>query len=167
MIKHTILALLLSISFLGCSSKSDENVNIVPKLVVGKSISALTLNDQFQKAHTLNAATNKIVFAFSKDAAHTCNDYFATQTPTYLSEHHTEFIADVSAAPSIIRSIFIMPGLKKLKHTVLLLEDKTVAAPFRKGIDIHKITVISLHGATIKKIQTVSTDVELKKLIEE
>ena len=167
MIKNIILGFILSITFIGCSSKATEDVNVTPTLVVGKSISTLTLNDQFEKAHTLATSTNKIVFAFSKDAAHTCNDYFKTQTPTYLAQHNTEFIADVSAAPSLIRSMFIMPGLKEFKHTVLLLEDKTVAAPFRKGLDINKIAVVYLNGTTIEKIKTITTAADLKKLIEE
>ena len=167
MIKNIMLGFLLSAFFIGCSSKSADDVNVTPQLVVGKSFSALTLNDQFEKAHQINTATTKIIFAFSKDAAHTCNDYFKTQIPTYLAEHNAEFIADVSAAPSLIRSVFITPGLKEFKHTVLLLEDKTIAAPFKKGLDINKVTVVYLDGTTIKKIKTTTTDTELKKLIEE
>jgi len=167
MIKNIILGFLLSIAFIGCSSKATENVNVTPQLVVGKSLSTITLNDQFEKAHTIAPQTSKIIFAFSKDAAHTCNDYFKMQTPTYLSEHNTAFITDVSAAPSLIRNIFIMPGLKELKHTVLLIEDKKMAAPFKKGLDINKVTVVYLNGNTIKEIKTLTTDAELKKLIEE
>ena len=166
MMKNIILAFVLSVSFLGCSSKTDENINVTPQLVVGKSISALTLNDQFEKPHTLKSDTRKIIFAFSKDAAHTCNDFFKLQTPTYLAEHHAEFIADVSAAPSLIRSMFITPGLKEFKHTVLLLEDRKVAAPFKAGQDIEKIAVIYLNGTSIEKIETLTTADALKKVIE-
>ena len=167
MIKNIILGFLLSIALIGCSSKATEDVNVTPQLVVGKSLSTITLNDQFEKAHTIDAKTSKIVFAFSKDAAHTCNDYFKMQSATYLSEHNTVFIADVSAAPSLIRTVFIMPGLKEFKHTVLLFEDKKMAAPFKKGLDINKVTVVYLDGTTIKEIKTITTDAELKKLIEE
>ena len=165
--KSIITGLILSVMFLGCSSKATEDKNIVPNLVVGKTLSSITLNDQFEKSHTVSPDTYKIVFAFAKDSAHICNDFFKTQKPTYLSEHHTAFIADVSAAPSLIRSMFIMPGLKDLKHTVLLLEDKNIAAPYKKGLDINKIVVVYILNKEIKEIKFISTSQELQKLIED
>jgi hypothetical protein len=164
--KNILLALLVAFTFIGCNSKSDENKNIVPKLVVGKSLADLHLKDQFEKEHTLNADTYKVIFAFDKAPAHTCNNFFDTQKPTYLQEHHVQFVADVSAAPSLIRSLFIMPGLKKFKHIVLLLDDKNIAAPYRKGIDTTKIVVVTLLNKKITDIKTISTTEELKKIIE-
>lgn len=163
--KNIVLALMVSLAFLGCSSKTVEDKNVHPKLVVGQSFEAFTLNDQFEKTHTLKPDTSKLIFAFAKDSAHTCNDFFKTQKPTYLADNHAEFIADVSAAPSLIRSMFIMPGLKDLKHTVLLLEDKTLAAPYKKGLDINKIAVVMLNNGTIEKIEFISTADELKAVI--
>ncbi len=114
----------------------------------------------------MDADTKKIIFAFSKDIAHICNDYFVTQTPTYLSENNTQFVADVSAAPSLIRSMFILPGLKDFKHTVLLLDDKKVAAPYRSQMDVDKIVVAYIDNKAITKIVTISSEDELKKVIE-
>ncbi len=166
-VKNILLALLVAFTFIGCSSKSDENKNIVPKLVVGKSLADLHLKDQFGKEHTLNADTYKVIFAFDKTPAHTCNDFFNTQKPTYLQSHHVQFVADVSAAPSIIRSLFIMPGIKKFKHIVLLLDDKKTAAPYRKGIDTTKIVVVTVLNKKITDIKTISTKEELQKTVED
>jgi len=165
--KSIITGLILSIVFLGCSSKATVDKNIVPKLVVGKTLSDITLNDQFEKSHTVSPDTYKLIFAFAKDSAHVCNDFLKTQKPTYLAEHHAAFIADVSAAPSLIRSMFIMPGLKDLKHTVLLLEDKKVAAPYKKGLDINKIAVVYILNKEIKEIKFITTSEELQKIVEE
>ncbi|MDQ7068870.1 MAG: hypothetical protein Q9M40_13395 [Sulfurimonas sp.] len=38
-----------------------------------------------------------------------------TKEANYLQKHHTQFIGDVSSAPSIIRKLFILPGLKDFK----------------------------------------------------
>jgi len=165
--KSIITGLILSVMFLGCNSQAVEDKNIVPKLVVGKTLNSITLNDQFGKQHTVSPDTYKIVFAFAKDSAHVCNDFFKTQKPDYLQEHHTAFIADVSAAPSLIRSMFIMPGLKELKHTVLLFEDSKIAAPYRKGLDINKIAVVYILNKEIKDIKFISTPQELQKAVEE
>jgi len=161
-----LLGLLATFFLIGCSSSAVEE-NVKPKLVVGHSVADLKLNDQFEKAHSLNPNTYKLVFAFSKDSAHICNDFFNTKEPTYLEDHNAQFIADVSAAPSLIRSMFIMPGLKDFKHTVLLLDDKAVAAPFRKDMDVEKIVIVYVLNKGISKIKTISTAEELQKTLED
>ena len=161
-----VVAFALTFLFLGCSSKSDELQNVKPKLTVGTSINDLSLNDQFEKKHSIEADTKKIIFAFSKDVAHTCNDFFVTQTPTYLADNKIQFIADVSAAPSLIRSMFIMPGLKDFKHTVLVLDDEVQAAPFRAGVDVEKIVVVYIDNGKISEIKTISSPKELQATIE-
>ncbi|MDY0233849.1 MAG: hypothetical protein RBS11_07390 [Sulfurimonas sp.] len=163
--KKIIVGLIATFLFVGCSSKGSTEV-VEPKLVIGKSLSDLALNDQFKKEHKLEATTKKVIFAFSKDIAHTCNDYFVAQSPTYLSQNNTQFVADVSAAPSLIRSMFILPGLKDFKHTVLLLDDKKIAAPYREGMDTEKIVVVHIEDESITKIETISSEDELKKVIE-
>ena len=164
--KKVIIGLMVAFLFIGCGSKGSEDKPVEPKLVVGKSLDALVLNDQFEKTHSIDADTKKVIFAFSKDVAHTCNDFFVTQEPTYLSDNKTAFIADVSAAPSLVRSMFILPGLKDFKHTVLILDDKKIAAPFRSGVDVEKIVIVYLDGKSITSIKTINSADELKNIIE-
>jgi hypothetical protein len=164
--KKIIVGLMVALLFFGCSSKDVEEQAVEPKLVVGKSLADMSLNDQFEKAKSLDAGTKKVIFAFSKDIAHTCNDYFVTQSPSYLSENNTQFVADVSAAPSLIRSMFILPGLKDFKHTVLLLDDKKVAAPYRADVNVEKIVVAYIDNKSITEIVTITSEDELKKVIE-
>jgi|GEM_PF-486472 len=161
-----LLGMLTAFLFIGCSSSAVVE-NVKPKLVVGQSIADLKLNDQFEKSHTLNDDTYKLVFAFSKDSAHICNDFFNTQAPTYLEDHHTQFIADVSSAPSLIRSMFIMPGLKEFKHTVLLLDTQETAAPFKKDMDLEKIIIVYIINEKITDIKTLTTLEELRKILED
>ena len=159
-----IVALLAAFIFIGCSAKTDENV--APKLVVGTTVANMTLSDQFDKPLTIKADTKKVIFAFSKDGAHICNDYFVTKVPTYLADNKTLFIADVSSAPSLIRSMFIMPGLKDFKHTVYILDDESIAAPYRAGMDTEKIVVVSLDNLKITNIKTITSEKELISEIE-
>jgi len=163
--KKIILGLITSLLFIGCGSDKIDMTKIEAKLVVGKSLEALALNDQFEKPQTIKADTKIVIFAFSKDVAHTCNDYFVTQAPTYLADNNTQFVADVSAAPSIIRNMFILPGLKDFNHTVLLLDDETAAAPYRKDVDIEKIVIVYVTNKEITKIKTITTVEELKEVI--
>ena len=156
----------MSLLILGCSSSESNAQDIEAKLVVQKSLTGLTLNDQHEKSHTLPADTQTVIFAFSKDMGHACNDFFETKTPTYLNENHAIFIADVSSAPSIIRSMFIMPGLKDFKHTVLVIDDESVANGYKAGMDTEKIVIVSLDKGVITSISTVSSAEEMAKTIE-
>lgn len=164
--KNVILGLLVALVFLGCNSKEVNPKDLEAKLVVNQSVAAFALNDQHEKAHTISADTKTLVFAFSKDMGHTCNDFFATKTDTYLEDNKAMFVADVSGAPSVIRSMFIMPGLKDFKHTVLVIDDKNVATGYKSGMDAEKIIAVSLKDNIIISINALSTTEELASAIE-
>lgn len=163
--KKIVLGLITALLFIGCSSGKEAQVNVEPSLVVGKKLN-LTLNDQFEKAHTLNANTQKVIFAFSDDMGHVTNDYFGTKEASYLADNNTQYVADVSGAPSMIRSMFIMPGLKEFKHTILVLTEKEASAPYRSGVDTTKITVAYVENGSITELKTISTQEELIAIIE-
>ena len=164
--KIIIAFALTALMFIGCSSKETSNTPVEAKLVVNNSLANLKLNDQHEKAHSLKTTTKKVIFAFSKDSAHTCNDFFVTKKATYLEDNNVVFVADVSAAPSLIRSMFIMPGLKDFKHTVLILDDKTVASAYKENLDAEKIIVVKLTDGIIINIKSINSEDELMKEIE-
>jgi len=164
--KNVILGLLLALVFLGCDSKELNPKDLEAKLVVNQSVAAFNLNDQHEKTHNISADTKTLVFAFSKEIGHTCNDFFATKEETYLQDNKAMFVADVSAAPSVIRSMFIMPGLKDFKHTVLVIDDENVATGYKEGMDTEKIIIVKLNDQIISSISTVSTTQELASTIE-
>jgi len=159
--KNVLLGLLLTLSFIGCSEEVSGPV--VSKVAVGKSLEALKLNDQFENPHTLDAETTQVIFAFSKDMGHMSNEYFAKQDADFLAKHHTVFVADVSGAPSLIRSMFIMPGLKDFKHTVLIIEDKNLAASYRNESHKEELMVLTLNNLMIEKIAYVKDETGLAK----
>ena len=160
--KNIILGLIIGLFLLGCSEK--EPINVESNMVVGHSVETLKLNNQFEKPQTISADTTRLIFAFSKDMGHLSNDYFATQTPTYLADNHTVFIVNVSAAPSIIRSMFIMPSLKDLKHSVSIIEDETVAARYQIDAHVDELMVVDIDNYIIKNISFISTEDDLKKI---
>ena len=164
--KHILLGLVATLFLVGCSADKPTEAPAEPALVVGKSIADLKINDQLEKEHTLQANTTKVIFAFSDDMGHVSNDYFATKEASYLADNNTQFVADISAAPSLIQSMFIKPGLEKMKHTVLVLSDKAHAAPYKSGVDINKLLIAHVANGTITKITTLTTQAELIAVIE-
>lgn len=166
--KKILVGLITALLFIGCSSdkEAEVTVEVTPTLVVGKSLAELKLADQFESEHTIDTSTKQVIFVFSDDMGHLANDYLATKEASYLADNNTQFVADISGAPSLIRSMFIMPGLKDFKHTVLLLTEKEVSAPYRSGIDTEKVVVVSTDNGVISKIDTLATLEELIAVIE-
>lgn len=161
--KNVLLGLIVAMLFLGCSD--DVKVNVEQKTVVGNSLETLKFNDQFENPQALTADTKKVIFAFSKDMGHLSNDFFVTQEPDFLAKHNAVFIANVSAAPSLIRSMFIMPGLKEFKHTVLVIEDKDVAASYRIDEHQEELMILDVNNFIIENISYVTTEEELSKAL--
>ncbi len=164
--KKIVLGLIATLLFVGCSAEKKVDENVEPALVVGKSLADFKLDDQLETPHTLSTSTTKLIFVFSDDMGHLANDYFVTKEPSYLSDNNTQFVADISGAPSLIQSMFIKPGLKDFKHTVLVLSEKEVSAPFRAKMDTEKVVVVYLENKTITQIKTISTQDELIATIE-
>lgn len=152
---------LLFLLLTGCSEKTIGE-NIEPNLIVGTSLADFKLNDQFGTEHGINTDTKKIIFAFEKDSSHSVNDYLETKPASYLKDNNAIFVSDVSAAPALITKMFIMPGLKDFKHTVLIFEDKSVAAPYRAGVDEKVIVLVYL---TDKKITAIEKIIPTKEAL--
>lgn len=164
--KKIITGLLTLLLFIGCGSNATTDAKVEPKLVVTKSLADLKLNDQNEKPQTISADTKKVIFVFSKDNGHACNNFFATKDDSYLKDNNVQFVADVSGAPSIIRSMFIMPGLKNFKHTILVIDDKGVSAAYKTEQNSEKIVLVMLDNQIITEIKYLNNVEELEKEIQ-
>jgi hypothetical protein len=163
--KNIILSLLVAFSFIGCSSKSDEQTaNVEAKLVVGKSLADLKLNDQNEKPETISPETKIVFFSFAKPTGHACNEFLEKRPANFLQEHHAIYIADVSAAPSLIKKMFILPDLKELKFPILLINNDKLSAEYSKGMNKDKIVVVTLDNEKIVNIQNLDDTKALEKL---
>jgi len=163
--KNIILSLLVAFSFIGCSSKSDEQTaNVEPKIVVGKSLSEMKLNDQNEKPATISEETKIVFFSFSKPVGHMCNAFLESKPADFLAQHNAVYVADVSPAPSIIKKMFILPDLKELKFPILLINDDKLSAEYSKDMNKESIVVVHLDNEKITKIENLKDEKELEAL---
>ena len=162
--KKIIALLAITLLFLGCSSSSKENQNVEAKLAVGKSLADLSLKDQNEKPAKIAADTKIVFFSFSKPTGHACNEFLEKKPANFLAEHKAVYVADVSAAPGIIKNMFILPDLKELKFPILLINDDKLSAEFTKGMDKESIVVVTLDNLKITNIQNLKDASELEKL---
>lgn len=164
--KKIILGLLLILIYSGCGSNDIVTKQVGPKLVKNKSLEGFSLNDQFDRPYILSKDTKTIIFAFSKEIGHLCNEFFVTQDDLYLHNNKTVFVANISSAPSIIRAMYIIPGLQDFDHRVLVIDNEDTASLYEAGLDTDKIVIVSLDNTIITDIKTVNTINELRAIIE-
>jgi len=162
--RKIFLLILAIVAFSGCSSKSSENKNVEPKLVVGKSLLDLELHNQYGKVQKIAKDTKIIFFSFSKPTGHACNALLEKEPANFLLQHKALYVADVSPAPSLIKKLFILPDLKELKFPILLINDDKLSAEYSKGLDKKKIIVVFLKNGVITKIQKVKDTEALKAI---
>ena len=166
MLKNMMAGLFVVVFFLGCGNDSVAVENIKPELVVGNNVSSLEFQDQFDKKHTIGNENKYLVLAFSKKVGHEVNDYLATQKPTFLKDHQALFISDLSAAPSLIRSMFILPGLKDFKYEVLVITDENRAKAFQPQEKMKEhIMIVTLNQGVIQEIRFIDKANELDKAL--
>ncbi len=151
--------------FIGCSDDKPAQ-DIDAKLAVGNSLKELKLPNQHEKIESIPEDAKLVFFSFSKDVGHMCNDFLEKKDPSYLTTHHAVYIADISAAPSLIKSMFILKDLQKLPFPILLIDDDTLSAEFQKGQNVKSIVAVILQNGTITEIKNLKNTQELQELIE-
>lgn len=119
-----------------------------------------SFSDQFETIHKVDNSTERLIVALDKEAAHAVNDFLVSQSKTFLADHHTLLIVDVSAAPGIIQKMFILPGLKKFDYPVLIFRDKEEAAPFRMGVNAEKLLEVKLKNKKIVSLKEYDPSLE-------
>jgi len=162
--KKIVAILAIALLFIGCSGDDKELQNVEAKLVVGKSLSNLKLNNQNEQPQSLSPETKILFFSFAKKTGHMCNEFLESKSADFLAKHNALYIADVSAAPGIIKSMFILPDLKELPFQILLINDDRLSAEYSKAMDKESIVVVHLENGTITKIENLHSKEDLESL---
>ncbi len=104
-----------------------------------------------------------IIVTSEKDTGILVNEYLNIKDKDYLLNNSSIFIADIHNIPSIIRSIFALPKLKKYKHPIYLNYDEKFETfvPNKEGM----ITIIKVKNGIIIEISFISTEEELEEII--
>jgi len=108
--------------------------------------------DQFEKKLVITPQTKEIIISFSKKNGKAVKAFLASHKG-YLKERQAVYLADMTSAPSIAMSLFMIPALKKYDFKVGLIEDDNIAERLPKVEG--KNTVIKLEKLYIKSIKFV------------
>ena len=155
-----LLLVLFTLPSLGDSSKT-KNYKVIEQ---NSTIEPFTLNDQFGKAHALEKIPKLLICSFGKASGVLIANYFNRQTTDYVLVHDIKLMADVSSVPSLLRSMFIVPKMKKYNFEILIVTESKFAERFPK--EENNLTVLKIENNIVKEITFVDDETKLKAIIE-
>ena len=127
-------------------------------LQVGDKLPTITLNDQFEKTHTVAQDTKKILVAYDKDISGLLKDFLLAKEGTFLNDNNAVYIGDIRGMPSLISKFFAIPKMKKYEFSILFL-DENHEAKFAK--EEEKITVYTLENGKVTSVSYASNADEI------
>lgn len=141
--------------FLGLSAFANS-------LTIGNDLPTLTIKDQFEKEHTVDANIKTIIFSATKSEGVTIKEFLLAKDKDYLTTNKAVYVADITGMPSLITKFIAMPKMKDYPFPVLLVDEahKTLF-PVKEDM----ISVISLENGKITDIKYVKTTAELVEIL--
>jgi len=143
------------------------SLSITPKdkpFGIGSTIDYV-LPDQFDKAHKLSTATQKLIFAFTKDTGHIIKVFMMEKPEGFLQKKNAVIVADISAMPVVIQNTFALPDLRKSNYSMMLIYDKEMAKQLKEGQEASKVIVMTLDNKKVTKVELAGSEEELGKLL--
>ena len=131
-------------------------------LQIGDTLPTLTLEDQFEKKHTLNPNEIKTyIFSAQRDTSEWMDQFLRTKEKNFLQTNHAVYISDISSMPSFVTSLFALPKMQKYPYTLMLLYDENTLFPTKED----NLTIISIENNMIKSIHYISNSQDIQNSV--
>ena len=110
----------------------------------------LTLKDQHEQSQSVGPDTRYLIFTAEKDASDLAEAALDGQTGETLTAAGIRLVADISAMPGMVTTMFALPKLRKRPYPILLGRHAadTRALPREPG----KVTVIAADNGQVTAI---------------
>lgn len=123
-------------------------------LRTGLSLEGAAFPDANDTVHTVSPDTRWIVFAYDNDHGKMLNAFFKAR-PELLRSERVRYVADISGAPYLVRSFFILPALRDLPFPVLIVDDESVSARYRPAGTVSGALLVELDRFKIVAMQPI------------
>lgn len=130
-------------------------------VIVGEPFPSLTLDDQFETPHTIDANDSVVMISFEHDVSGVVNDYLKAQPAGYLPDHRARYVSDISAMPSIIATLFALPKMRDYPFKIMLNEEEQFAKHYDKKEG--KLTIYRLNDGRVTAVEFIDPK-EVEKL---
>ncbi|WML90585.1 hypothetical protein RCF98_16645 [Thiothrix lacustris] len=129
------------------------------ELQVGDSLPTITLKDQHDKAVTVAADVQTLLFTIEKPASDLVNTYLLKQDKAFLDTKKAYFLADISGMPSMITKMFAIPKMQERPYSILLAHDALDTAFMPRQKD--HVTLLKVKAGKVEKILFVNDEATL------
>ena len=130
-------------------------------LKIDDKISSFSLPNQFDKIHTINDKTSKIIVTSQKENVELVNDFLSSKDSDFLDKNATVFIDNISNVSSLIVKMFVIPKLREYNYDILLIHNENSKKFLEKE---HKVSVYIIKDAKVKDIKYISSKEELERV---
>ncbi len=124
-----------------------------PELPVGtgQALPKLQLKDQHDRTHEIDAQTLLVLFAPDRDSSELAHALLEELGGDALAQAGIAYVADISAMPGLVTSIFALPKMRGYSYPLLLGREEadTAALPRRPG----EVTLIDLDGGVVTAVR--------------
>lgn len=129
----------------------------------GATLPAISLADQHDVQATVGPETKLLLFTRDMDASKITKEVLAENGAAMLTNAGAVYVADISAMPSLVTTLFAMPGLRKRPYQMLLDRDGVVTKdlPSEKGA----VTVLTLDHSVVRHVEFVTSAERLRVLL--
>lgn len=131
----------------------------------GSTLEPWTLQDQFEKAHSLDDSTRVLLVARDMDGSKLVKAALAERPKGYLEVRHALFLADISRMPALISRLFAVPAMRDYSYPVLLDRDAAIAS--RYASDEGKVLWVRLEQRRVLETRQLDSPVALRIALEQ
>jgi hypothetical protein len=157
---HGLLVTLVAVAVLAGGSRAGA-----APLGVGATLPEVALADQHDVPGSVGPGTRLLLFTRDMDASKITKEVLAENGAAMLASADAVYVADVSAMPSLVTTLFAMPGLRKRPYRMLLDRDGAVTKdlPSEAGA----VTVLTLDRGVVRRIEHVGSADRLRAVLAE
>lgn len=132
-------------------------------LAEGETMPAIALADQHDVAGTVGPETRLLLFTRDMGGSAVTKEVLAENGASLLGDAGAVYVADISGMPSVVTTLFALPGLRKRPYRMLLDRDGTVTKILPSEADA--VTVITLDHGVVRRIEYVTSAERLRVVL--
>jgi hypothetical protein len=132
-------------------------------LVPGDMLPKLELSDQHNRPVVIDGSTRLLIFAADKAGGDLAQGVLKAQDAGVLARIHAVYLADISAMPALISTMFAMPKLRELPFAVGIVRDAAKTAQLPRQPD--QVTVLVLDAGQVRQVLQAGNPNTLKQAL--
>ena len=147
------------------AESATEAAPAAPKAVaVGEKFPGYELEDQHGNKHSLDPATQIVLISTNMELSKSVHGWLLEKPPTYLADHHIEYVSDITDMPGIISWMFAKPKMRKYPFRILLADDEAFAPNY--PAEEAKLAAFELApDRTVKRIAFLNSVAEVETML--